>query len=438
MKMQNPTLRCNQPCMSMPLYGSLPRCIFRVMAFGLLLITSLSVATADMDIDGVPLPDDVLPMPSNTAGSPFAGIWLGEWDGIVKTVLVVEEISDAGQATVVYAVGDSPYGNLKAVWHRDKATIVGDELTLDTAGFSVVFKQAGPKKLVAIFGQGISYAILHQSDDDTLRNPVSRFMWNAGIRERLQTGLMENGKPIELETILFKPAGGGPFPLAVVNHGSTGSGDDPSIFTSTWTKPWLANVLTERGWMVAFVQRRGRGQSDGLYDEGFDEDRNLGYTCDAEISLAGADRAIEDVAAAIEVLRNRSDINSDPILMAGVSRGGALSIAYSGRYPKQIKGVINYVGGWMGDGCSNAEKINQTLFKSGAAFPGKSIWLYGEDDVFYSMSHSRKNFEAFSESGGQGSFHQLTVGGENNGHWLISVPPLWESLVANYLDELDK
>ncbi len=42
--------------------------------------------------------------------------------------------------------------------------------------------------------------------------------------------------------------------------------------------------------MVAFPQRRGRGQSDGLYDEGFKPDRSS-YSCQEDLTLGGAERA---------------------------------------------------------------------------------------------------------------------------------------------------
>ena len=44
----------------------------------------------------------------------------------------------------------------------------------------------------------------------------------------ISTKLQENGKPIRLEVVIDKPAGDGPFPLLVVNHGSTGRGNNPA------------------------------------------------------------------------------------------------------------------------------------------------------------------------------------------------------------------
>ena len=47
------------------------------------------------------------------------------------------------------------------------------------------------------------------------------------------TKLEENGKPFRLEVVIDKPPGDGPFPLLVVNHGSTGRGTNPMLFTET-------------------------------------------------------------------------------------------------------------------------------------------------------------------------------------------------------------
>jgi dienelactone hydrolase len=92
-------------------------------------------------------------------------------------------------------------------------------------------------------------------------------------------------------------------------------------------------------------------------------------------------------------------------VIGGQSRGGILSVAYAGRHPEQVKGVINFVGGWLGTGCPTASGINQALFTRGARYPGDTIWLYGDGDPFYPLSHSRENFTAFQGAGGKGAFH---------------------------------
>jgi hypothetical protein len=90
------------------------------------------------------------------------------------------------------------------------------------------------------------------------------------------------------------------------------------MFTRTYWNFALADFFVSQGWMVAFPQRRGRGRSTGLYDEGFNPDRTQGYTCDAAISLRGAERALADLEAAVAALRRRADVAGAPIIIGGV------------------------------------------------------------------------------------------------------------------------
>jgi dienelactone hydrolase len=138
------------------------------------------------------------------------------------------------------------------------------------------------------------------------------------------------------------------------------------LFTETFSNPAFAETFVKKGYMVAFSQRRGRGKSEGLYDEAFNVDRNQDCACDPKQSLPGADRALTDIAAAVEVLRQRPDVARQRNLMAGISRGGILSIAYAGMHPSEVTGVINFAGGWMREWCPSAGEINGALFKRGA------------------------------------------------------------------------
>ena len=407
--------------------------------FGLALIALVvplsagHAAPLEWSFDGVPLPADTRPLPA--AASAFAGMWVGTWDGRLKTVLIVEAIASDGSAKVVYAVAENP-GRFKRAWFRLDGMVAGRTLTVPTNRLSLRFTLSKSGRLRGVFGPGYSFAVLTRANLAKLRRTGAPPPWLVGKRVFLSTDLVERGKPIRLEAIVFRPKGRGPFPLAVVSHGSTGDGTDPAVAKATWTNAWLADILNERGWIVAFPHRRGRGRSDGTYDEGFAADRRKGYTCDTRRSLAGADRALDDLRAAILALRRRPDVSAAPILLAGASRGGILSLAYAGRYPAEVSGVLNFVGGWMGEACKTASDINQTLFKRAAAFKRPTLWLYGRDDIFYSMAHSRANFAAFRAAGGTGRFVELTVRGTRNGHWVIAIPPLWSLPVATYLDSL--
>ena len=253
--------------------------------------------------------------------------------------------------------------------------------------------------------------------------------------EFITTSLVEDGKPVRLELLLQKPPGAGPFPTVVFNHGSTGRGNDPNLFRRSWSSVAVATYFVERGWMIIFPQRRGRGASDGLYDEGFEPDRS-GYSCNTKISLSGVDRAVEDLDAVMMHVKSRPDVAVGRILLGGQSRGGILAIAYAGERPDSLVGVVNFVGGWMGDRCTNAHAINTTTFKRGGKFALPTLWLYGDQDPFYALEHSKANFEAFLSAGGKGNFESYWVPGRNSGHSVVAHPSLWTGRLTQYLDSL--
>jgi dienelactone hydrolase len=244
-----------------------------------------------------------------------------------------------------------------------------------------------------------------------------------------------DAQTVHLDMCIYQPATAGPRPTLVFNHGSTGSGTDPQRFTQPIDEPHLAQFFVQHGWAVILPARRGRARSEGVYNEGFERDRSLGYTCDPPLSLAGADRAVSDIAAAIAAIRAFPFVDHHQIVIGGQSRGGILSVAYAGLYPEHIRGVLNFVGGWLGTGCPTASHINQTLFRRGAAYPGETLWLYGDGDPFYPLAHSHENFAAFHDAGGSGTFHVLQPP-EENGHRLVAYPEVWGSTVRTYLQRI--
>ena len=412
----------------------------KLQPFVLLAFLTLSQAASagELVVDGVPLPSDATV--ATTPGSAFqqwSGVWVGVWGGSLKHILLVESVSEDGAARVVYAIGDNPRAGRQRRWLRLQGIASGRTLKVTGEGFFATYEMTDDGGLKARFerGESVNSATMSKADFASLARPDAVVAWTRGKSEFLQTDLIEDGKPVRLEVVIFRPSGAGPFPLAVVNHGSTGRGANPSLFTLTWFAPDLADFLNDRGWIVAFPQRRGRGKSDGHYDEGLAENRMHGYTGHIDITLRGADRALSDIDAAITALRRRQDVASTKILIGGVSRGGVLSIAYAGRHPEQVAGVINFVGGWLGERSWSASTVNRSLFERGASYRRPTIWLYGQHDTFYSIAHSRDNFAAFEKAGGQGKFleFEMPVG---QGHSVVGRPNLWSGPLDTYLSSL--
>jgi dienelactone hydrolase len=255
-------------------------------------------------------------------------------------------------------------------------------------------------------------------------------------QERTMMPVTIDGEQVKIATITYRPTGAGPFPTLIFHHGSTGRGTDPSRFSRTFDPGALAYWFVARGWAVVLPSRRGRGGSEGLYDEGFSRIRTTGYTCDSELSLHGADRALRDIDAITDAVLALPFVDRTRFVVGGNSRGGILSVAWAGKHPDEPRGVINFVGGWLGSGCPTSSAVNQQLFKLGAGFPRPTLWLYGDNDPYYPLSHSEANFEAFREAGGKGTFHEIGRGSGMNGHQIHVVDDVWSATVVAYLREL--
>ena len=407
------------------------------------LLVAAAVLTADAaatarDIDGVPLPDG--PGVLTAAPGPFSGAWVGRWGGELKHILIVRGVAPDGKADVIYAVGDRP-GIPARHLVPDDARVINDELRLTVnsspgSNFKASYYLASANWMQGFFegDRGKDEVELKRISFAAL--PNTKFADTEGESIMIDSGLPGNGHSVRLEVVIFKPAVPGPFPLLVVNHGSTGDGTNRHLFTRTFARRAFAEIFVSKGYLVAYPQRRGRGKSEGVYDEGFKVNHTLGYTCEPVPSLAGADRALEDITAAINALRRRADVAPGPVLVAGHSRGGALSIAYAGMHPNDVAGVINFVGGWLGNKgeCQNtASAVNTNLLLRGASFPRSTLWLYGDDDdPFYTTDHSDKNFAAFKDAHGKGKFKSFNVPGLN-GHYVMFYPSVWKAAVDNYL-----
>ena len=258
------------------------------------------------------------------------------------------------------------------------------------------------------------------------------------VTEAQETSMVHvtvDGQNVRLAMLIYKPSVEGKVPTLVFNHGSTGTGRDPNLFTKPQQFSQLAQFFVNRGWAVVMPSRRGRGGSEGEYDEGFEIDRSRGYSCDPSLSIPGADRALRDIAAAMEAIQTLPFVDASRIVIGGQSRGGILSVAYAGQHPEQVKGVINFVGGWLGYICKTVSPVNQELFKRGTRYPSGMIWLYGDWDFFYPLFHSRENFNAFQAAGGKGVFEEITPppGVRGGGHGIVAHPDLWAPVLDAYL-----
>lgn len=396
-------------------------------------IGSLTPSQSESPVAAV-LPADLVISSPAAALAPDRSGWSGHWNGwacrawACDVKIAVEHLSQ-DEATIVYAIASA---RLQPVTQRATGKFVKDELLVRlNTGSQLVLRMRAKNQmemmLRATDTRLLAAGLLTQSPQDYVRS----------IR-RVPTPWVENGNAQTLEMVVYKPVvGSSPFPTLIVNHGSTGTGAEPEVAAYTWTSQAIAKVFSRKGWQVVFPQRRGRGKSDGVYDEGFTKDRSR-YACEPELSLPGVERAMSDLDSVMAYINTLIDVDKKQLMVGGVSRGGILSAVYAGSRAVEFVGVLNFVGGWQSEGCEHVAQINPVLFKRGSKFAKPMLWLYGSNDPFYSVGHSRMNFDAFKSAGGQGSFHVFARPNGMNGHYIHAFPSLWEQTVSNYLQAMTK
>jgi len=396
------------------------------------------LGTASAQAPTIPLPPDVRVDPSATdvpaAVARFIGAWAGgAWDGVLPHILVVETGDGGGRAQVVYAVGDSEETNVTRGYRRVTARIVGDLLTFDlSGGASVAYHRDGDSL------RGVYASPRRRSTVTLTRTALAEVMTvparvpGAVVGTTVRVPIAEqssDGKPLTLETTLYRPAGDGPHPVLVFNHGSTGGG---VVAPSTTMRPSRqARFFVERGFAVLAPMRRGRGASDGA-------DEEYEGTCAPDLLGAGFARAIEDVDAAMGYLRRLPWADPSRVVVAGQSRGGIVSVAYAAERPGTVRGVINFAGGWTSQRCDEGGRgFNHATFVSvGGRTRTPMLWLYAEEDRYYSAAWIRRYHEAFAQAGGAAAFH-LFPAFDGDGHRLVDRIEIWKAAADDFLRRLN-
>lgn len=235
------------------------------------------------------------------------------------------------------------------------------------------------------------------------------------------------GEPIQLEATLYRPSGEGPFPLMVFNHGSTGNGMMPASMTE---QPWgYGAYLNQRGIALLVPMRRGRGKSGGDYRED--------YRCDQTAVDSGIAYAMVSLDAVADWIAAQDWVRQDRVMLSGQSRGGLLSLLYAARHPQQIKGVINFVGGWSGSACADYQQHNTRLFaKAGNSAAAPALFFYADNDPFYPLSASTAATDQYRAAGGEAELKVLEPGADHNGHLIFySHWQQWTPITDRYLAE---
>jgi dienelactone hydrolase len=250
-------------------------------------------------------------------------------------------------------------------------------------------------------------------------------------REDLRIPMAAAG-PRGLEALLVRPAGGGPYPLALMSHGSPPDAKErPKM--SPYGMYRQAIEFARRGFAALVVMRRGYGDSGGSYAES--------TCCNASLFSSSFRATSADLHAAVAAMKGRNDVTTQGMIAVGVSAGGLASVALAGDPPPGLAAVINFAGGrrWRKPGGENIEPADSesalvaAYGTLGTRARTPMLWIYAANDSYFGPDLAQRMHDAFTSAGGRAQLVSLPAFGED-GHYLFSRGiTTWTPIVDGFL-----
>lgn len=229
---------------------------------------------------------------------------------------------------------------------------------------------------------------------------------------------------VELETTIFKPAGDGPFPLVVINHGKAYG--DPR-FQGRYRPTPAARFFMERGYVVVVPMRQGFSKSGGNY---------IGGGCNVESN--GMVQA-EDVKAVLDHFTAQPYVDKSRILLVGQSHGGWTTLAAGTLGYPGVKGLVNFAGGLRQENCPAWEgALARAAGSYGKATTLPSLWFYGDNDSYFSPPTWKAMYEQYTGGGGKARLVAFGPFG-SDAHAMFGARrglAIWQPDVAKFLAEI--
>jgi pimeloyl-ACP methyl ester carboxylesterase len=255
----------------------------------------------------------------------------------------------------------------------------------------------------------------------------------------LQLHILAPAAGVEMITSVLLPLGRGPFPLAVVNHGTTESAEMRAYYPAP-AFALISSRLLEHGYAVALPQRPGHGETGGPYLESLRSPRG----CD-DAHFAGAGyAAAASIEAAVAALLREPFVKKQKVLLVGHSAGAWAALALASRASEPVGAVINFSGGLGGRsfGIANQNCAPDRLAGAAAQYGSTTrvptLWLYAQNDSYFGPALSRRMSDAFRAAGGLVDYRLLPPDGED-GHYLIysrEAERYWGPIVEQFVTTL--
>lgn len=243
---------------------------------------------------------------------------------------------------------------------------------------------------------------------------------------------MFDGNVLALEAMEVRPRGRGPFPLAVIAHGTPGS---PTLRQQYTVEQYgtVATELARHGFAAVAVMRRGYGASEGGFAEA------TGPCGQSRYLEAGIESA-RDLAETVREMATRPHIDARRVVVVGQSAGGFAALALGATPPQGLAAIINFAGGRGRYPDRNAvcepEKLVAAMAQFGRATRVASLWVYAANDLSFPPDLAHAMHEAY-RAGGAPAELALQPAFRDDGHRLfVDGVERWRPVIDRFLRRL--
>ena len=207
---------------------------------------------------------------------------------------------------------------------------------------------------------------------------------------------------VEMRTVALLPPGRGPFPLAVINHGTTENEEERAQYPAPKFDV-VASWLIARGYAVVLPQRPGHGETGGPYLESTGSCDHAHY---AEAGYGAAD----SIQTAIDYALRQPFAKPEGVVVVGHSAGAWGALALTSRNPHSVAGVVNFSGGLGGHSYGDAnrncapDRLVDAAATYGRTAKAPTLWLYSANDSYFGPDLSKRMADAFRSAGGRADY----------------------------------
>ncbi len=244
---------------------------------------------------------------------------------------------------------------------------------------------------------------------------------------------------LHLKGLIWAPAGTGPFPAVLFNHGR---GDGPQQQTSTLTITAAANVLgpvfAKHGYVFLYLFRRGEGLSA-------DQGSFIGELLD-RAEIAGGAQArmhqqyqllttdhLQDGLAGLQYLKSLRMVDANRVAVAGHSFGGQITLLEAERDPT-VRAVITF--GAAANSWNKSAEIRSSMLSTIGAVAAPVLIMHAANDYSTAPGLALAEERARLSKPCVLKIYPPVGRSASAGHnFIYSDVGLWEDDVFRFLDE---